>query len=173
MAEQQRTHWRNLFPSNYMGAHSFEKDEIKVLEIAGLTSETLRGSDGKEENCIVVHWSDIHQELPLVLNKTNAENIATATGTQYVEEWPGNPVSLYVKQVKAFGEMKDAVRVGVKSPVDEQIIEHLKRGWAATWKRYTGDDRQELSQAIKEKKEANELTTEFLKNSIKHMIDNG
>jgi hypothetical protein len=173
MAEQQRTHWRNLFPTNYMGAHSFQNGESKVLEIAKLSKETLTGSDGKEEECIVVHWLDIYQELPLVLNKTNAENIATATGTQYVEEWPTNAVSLHVKKVKAFGEMKPAVRVGVKPPTRSEWMESLKNVWHRTFKDYKGEDGDEINATTKAKVKANELTAEFLKNSIKHMIDNG
>lgn len=107
-----KTHWKKLFNPNYMGAYSFEENEQKELRIKSIKVEKVTGRDGKAEDCTVIYFEG--KEKPLICNKTNAKAIAHLTGSDYVEDWVGVVIRLVVKEVRAFGDVVDAVRVDLK-----------------------------------------------------------
>ena len=53
----------------------------------------------------------------MVLNITNMKAITLAHGSPYIEDWVGKSVSVHVEQVKAFGDIWDALRINTKAPV--------------------------------------------------------
>jgi len=65
------------------------------------------GTTDKNVNLLYFQGS----EKPLSLNVTNINAIVTILGTNKVGEWSGKKVTLTVKKVDAFGEIKDAVRI--------------------------------------------------------------
>ena len=73
------------------------------------------GSNGKSEECMVVHFKDADTK-PLICNVTNAKAIEKVAGSGYIEDWAGVPIQLYVTEVSAFGSTVDAVRVRPKRP---------------------------------------------------------
>ena len=108
------THWKRLTNPNYLGAYAFEQGEEKTGTIDHVVSESVMNADGKSEECIVCHFKDKNLK-PLILNKTNCKSITKLTGTPYIENWTGKTITMYVKQVKAFGDITDAVRIREKN----------------------------------------------------------
>lgn len=103
------THWKKLNNPDYLGAYAFERGEEKIATIKNVTRETVTGAEGKKSEETVIHFT---QPLkPLILNSTNAKIIERVLKTPYIEEWTGHNIVLVVREVKAFGETVDAVRV--------------------------------------------------------------
>ena len=103
------THWKKLNNPDYIGAYAFNPGETKTLTIQKVTREIVKGPDGKQEECTIVHWKE--SEKPLILNVTNAKAIQKIAETPYIEKWPGVRVVVGVESVKAFGDIVEAVRV--------------------------------------------------------------
>ena len=108
-----KTHWKKLRNPDYLGAYSFDeapdgKTLDKILTIKSVANETVTGPEGSE-TCMVMRWAE--QEKPLIVNATNAKQIQKLLKTPYIEEWAGHKIQLFATQVKAFGEMTEAVRV--------------------------------------------------------------
>jgi len=70
-------------------------------------------ADGRNEECLVAHLKD---QKPLIVNKTNAKAIAKVAGSNYIEDWKGKQIALYISNVKAFGELVEAIRVRTVPP---------------------------------------------------------
>ena len=109
------THWKQLTNPDYIGAYAFEPNEEKTGTIAYVREEQVIGSDGKKEECIVAHFTE--KELkPLILNVTNCKMISKLYKTPYIEDWAGKRITMRVQQVKAFGDVVDAVRIKPEIP---------------------------------------------------------
>lgn len=111
-----KTHWKKAFNPEYMGAFSFnEGEQEKVVKIKSVSeSVEITGDGGRKEIKPVVFFEGKH--LPLILNRTNSKAITTAVGSPFLEDWAGKSIALYVAQVKAFGDVVDAVRVKSIAP---------------------------------------------------------
>lgn len=128
----EQTHWKKLTNPNYIGSYSLEPGKDLTVEIVSVAKEMVQSSDGKKEECIVATLKD---QKPMILNVTNCKTIATLLETPYIEEWKGKSITLYVQQVKAFGEVVDALRVRAgKAPLPELTPDHAK--WAGAVKYY-------------------------------------
>ena len=109
-------HWRNEFPSNFFGSHLMPANgEDLIVKIKGCGPENLTTTDGSSKRSLVLHFEgDI---LPLVLNKTNARQIAKLLKENDYTKWAGHRIQLYVDhKVKAFGEIVDGIRIRPKLP---------------------------------------------------------
>ena len=109
------THWKKLTNPDYLGAYAFDKGEEKIATIARVGQEIVMGAEGKKEECTVAHFQEPGLK-PMILNATNCKAISKLYGTAYIEEWAGKRIILRVQQVKAFGEVVDAVRVKPEVP---------------------------------------------------------
>ena len=107
------THWKKLTNPNYLGAYAFDQGEEKTVTIDSVTEETVTGHDGKDSDCMVLHFREPDAK-PMILNRTNAKTIEKIAGTPYIEEWAGLKIILVVRTVSAFGSEVDAVRVKLK-----------------------------------------------------------
>ena len=107
------THWKKLTNPNYLGAYAFDQGEEKTVTIESVSEEPVTGSDGREADCMVLHFKELNVK-PMILNRTNAKTIEKITGTPYIEEWKGQKIILVVRTVTAFGSEVDAVRVKLK-----------------------------------------------------------
>jgi hypothetical protein len=103
------THWKKLTNPNYIGAYDLQPGQEVKITIKSVAKELVKGSDGKEESCIVAKLEGTQK--PMILNKTNCKIIAKLLDTPYIEEWTGRSIIIYPAKVKAFGEMVDALRV--------------------------------------------------------------
>lgn len=111
-----QTHWKKLNNPDYIGAYAFERGEEKIVTIKEVTRETITGTGGQKSEETVVHFTQ--NVKPLILNSTNAKIIEKVLKTPYIEEWKGGNIVLVVRQVQAFGEMVDAVRVKMERVAD-------------------------------------------------------
>lgn len=63
----------------------------------------------RDSNVNLIYFKE--SEKPLSLNSTNIKAIVTILGTNKCKDWTGKKIKLAVKTVKAFGDMRPAVRV--------------------------------------------------------------
>lgn len=128
----EKTHWKKLHNPDYIGAYALQPGEEKTLTIKSVGLEMVSGADGKKDQCTVAHF--IEAEKPMILNVTNAKQIAKLHGTPYIEDWSGKKITIYAARVKAFGEEVEALRIRPVLPVDnkpELTPDHPKWGDAA------------------------------------------
>lgn len=108
-----KTHWKKLTDPNYLGAYDFQPNEKRVVTIKNVVQDTIKGHDGKDEECIIAHFES---SKPMILNVTNCKAIAKAHGTNYIEEWEGLKITLFVMMVSAFGSNVEALRIEQTAP---------------------------------------------------------
>lgn len=101
---------------NYLG--SWDLDELPnqeaTLTIARIVDEAVV-TNGKEERCTVCYWTD-KAFKPMILNVTNKKMIAKLYHTKDTEKLAGKAVVIGVEQVKAFGDVHDALRIRKRIP---------------------------------------------------------
>lgn len=114
------THWKALTNPDYLGAYSLEDGQDIILTVGTVTTETVTGPEGKQEECSVIHWKE--KQKPMILNNTNAKMIERLLKTPYIEEWSGHRIQIGVEKVKAFGEVVDALRVRKFLPASLSIL---------------------------------------------------
>jgi hypothetical protein len=100
-----------LFPSKYVKAADLEGRTV-TLTIRGLTVEEM--GHGSEKERVPVLYFEVTKK-GLVLNRTNAVIIAALYGDE-TDNWVGQRISIYPTKVRAFGAMKDAIRVREQVP---------------------------------------------------------
>lgn len=101
-----------LFPSKYLKAGDLRGREVTATIEDIIPRHELKTKEGKEEKPLVMF---LGKDKGLVLNKTNAKAIAGMYGFD-ATQWIGKPITLFAKEVRAFGEIVDAVRVKKKKP---------------------------------------------------------
>lgn len=122
------THFKRLMNPDYLGAYAFEPGQEMTLTIGKVQLEPVMGADGKKEDCIVCHFKE--QVKPMILNATNCKAIAKLYRTPYIENWAGKQIILRVQQVRAFGDVVDALRVKPELPPKPEEIKCSKCGHA-------------------------------------------
>lgn len=101
--------WQKTANKNYMGNWDLPDDgKDIILTIEDVKEELVQNQQGQEKKP-VLHFKG--EFKPLILNTTNMKAIAKACGTDYMDEWVGKNIQLYVDQVPAFGTTTLAVRV--------------------------------------------------------------
>ena len=88
------THWKKLTNPNYLGAYAFAPGEEKIVSIDYVAQESVVGTEGKTDTCIVAH---LVGEKPLILNKTNCKAITKLLKTKI----PGEICEKCGKEIKA------------------------------------------------------------------------
>lgn len=124
------THWKKLNNPAYLGAYSLEAGKDLIVKIKRVGNEIIIGSDGKKEECMLMHLDD---EKPMIVNSTNAKTITKVLETPYIEQWQGKRIQLYSTKVKAFGEVVEALRVRAFLPKVEQSEETITCDGCGEW----------------------------------------
>lgn len=106
-----KTHWKKLHNPDYLGAYSLD-DSTMVVEIKKVEKREIMGADGKKDEAIV---AELVGQKPMILNATNCKTIASLYGN-YIEDWQGKRITLFIANVKAFGTTTEALRVEAKVP---------------------------------------------------------
>lgn len=114
------THWKKLTNPDYLGAYALDEGQELILTISYVREETVTGPDGKKEDCTVIHFAE--KVKPMILNVTNAKTISKIYETPYIENWAGKKIQIYVAQVKAFGDLVDALRIRPFIPKEDEYI---------------------------------------------------
>ena len=109
----EKTHWKKTMNPNYLGSYALEPMQDLVVTITEVKTEAVMNADGRSEDCLVAYLQD---QKPLIVNKTNAKAIAKVAGSNYIEDWKGVTIALYISNVKAFGEVVEAIRVRMTAP---------------------------------------------------------
>ena len=52
------THWKKLTNPNYLGSYAFDPGEEKIVTIDYVCQESVIGSEGRSDSCIVAHLID-------------------------------------------------------------------------------------------------------------------
>ena len=105
---------------NFLGGWSFE-DGDKTLTITDITEREMYDAqtDGTK---VELTLSFAEEQLPMVLNVTNADTIAEVLGTGDWSKWIGQRIIVGTAKVKAFGKIHDAIRVRNQRPATETFI---------------------------------------------------
>ncbi len=113
-------HYKNLFPSDYLGAHDLRGRDVD-LTIRAVVKEEIKTEKGPEMRACV-YFEEVQAKTPpgekekrLVLNRTNGKTIAKMHGPE-VEGWTGKRITLFPTTVDAFGEIKDCIRIRPSAP---------------------------------------------------------
>jgi hypothetical protein len=104
----QKTHWKKTMNPNYLGAYALEPGKDLIATIESVKKEIVKDANGTDAECLVVH---LKGTKPFICNKTNAKAISKATGSNYIEDWAGKTIALYIANVRAFGENVEGLRV--------------------------------------------------------------
>lgn len=106
-----KTHWKKLHNPNYLGSYAFQPGKDIVSTIKMVQNEMVIGSDGKKEECTVMHFAETGIK-PMIVNATNAKQIQKLFKTPYIEEWRGRKIQLYVDcNVRVGKEIVEGIRV--------------------------------------------------------------
>jgi len=94
-----------VFPSNYLKASDLG-DAAPVVTIQKLEIEAIgRNKEMKP----VLYFKG--KDKGLVLNKTNANKIATLVGSRDTDQWRGKKVRLYATETEFGGETVECIRI--------------------------------------------------------------
>ena len=141
-----KTHWKKLTHPDFLGAYALNPDEDMIVTIKSVSEETYVGSGGKTEEGVIMRFEE--NVKPLICNKTNLAAIEKATGTRYIEGWPGKKIALYIDpNVKFMGETVEGLRVRPTPPREEFFCEECGQQIKA----YKGKSPRALSNYTKQK----------------------
>jgi len=114
---ENKTHYKSLRNPHYLGGwalmHGGEAKNM-VVEIISAKKDLVQNGDKKEEAMLL----SFKNQLPMIVNATNAKKIAKVLGSPYIEDWAGKKIELTTAKIKAFGEWHEALRVTDKVPVE-------------------------------------------------------
>ena len=98
------------FPSKYLKASDLQGNNVSVT-IANVVTEDI----GKGEEKLIIYFHG--KQKGMVLNKTNANNIAAIYGPE-TEDWVGQPIVIFEAMVDFQGKTVPALRVRAPQPKD-------------------------------------------------------
>lgn len=101
-----------MFPSEYVAAVEFAGKDV-TLTIKQIEIADLRMVDNTTQKKPVLHFVETPKKL--VLNKTNANQIAELHGSE-ARKWVGKRITLYPTKCQSFGKTVDCVRIRPIAP---------------------------------------------------------
>lgn len=108
LTEAEKTHWREVLQTNYLGSHDLKGKEPTATISKAAKEEVFCPDSGKNEPRLVIYFEKARK--PWICNVTNAKRIADHYGP-HMEDWIGKAITLRTEHVKAFGKTEPAVRV--------------------------------------------------------------
>lgn len=113
-----KTHWKKFFNPEYLGAYSIPEGGSLILTIRQAKQEKVKGSDGKDSDCLVIYFAE-PKTKPMVVNVTNSKTISKLAKSSFIEDWEGVRIEVQVEKVKAFGDLVEGLRVNKMSPPEK------------------------------------------------------
>lgn len=98
----------DAYPSNFLKAQDIEDDTVVTIESVDM--EKI-GDDEKP----IVRFRELNGK-GLVLNKTNAQAISQALGSDETDDWEGQRITLFTTTVTFQGKPIEAIRVKMRKP---------------------------------------------------------
>ena len=114
-----RGDYRKFMDKNYLGSWDVPDGEDLVLTIDHCEQNDVQNERGTEKK-LVLHFKEKNYK-PMILNTVNSESISEAHGSKKVENWKGKRIAIYTEKVKAFGSMRDALRVRSYAPKETEV----------------------------------------------------
>lgn len=110
----EKTHWKKVFNKDYLGSHDLDNGKDLVAVISHVEIREVKDTSGKAEKRNVAIFQN--KVKPMVLNVTNCKSIKKFSGSNYIEDWKDISIQIYSKEVTAFGETVEALRIREKQP---------------------------------------------------------
>jgi hypothetical protein len=114
----EKTHWKKAFDKNFLGSHDLDEGKDLVAVIDHIEVRKVKNNQGEEASKNVAVFKG--KIKPMILNVTNCKIIKRFSGSNYIEDWGDIPVTIYIKNVTAFGEEVEALRIREKQPIMEK-----------------------------------------------------
>lgn len=118
----EKTHWKKVVSDpNFIGEADFEEGEEKVATIARVANAVdVQTAEGKSKKAVVYFAENLK---PMILNVARSKAITKVAGSPYFEDWINVKIQLYIeKNIKAFGDIVNAVRVRATKPIIKNAI---------------------------------------------------
>ena len=123
-----KTHWKIAFDSPYLGSWDLDDYQDLNLIIKEVKKETTEGLK-QNETKNVCYFENANYK-PMLLNAGNSKLIKKLSNSPYIEDWKGVEITLYVKEVKAFGELHDALRIrSVTKIIKKPVLDEKSPKW--------------------------------------------
>jgi hypothetical protein len=163
--EEVKTHWKKMLNYDYLGAYSLDNNQDLTVTITGTARELVKSAQHpKGEDCFTAQFKEV--DKPMILNATNCKTIQGLYGA-FIEDWVGKQVTLYVKDVKAFGTVTDALRIRDFEPKAKNV--DVKGATEILAKAKTLDELKEAYKSLPKDQMNNEEVIEY-KNSLKTIL---
>ena len=96
---------------NYLGSWDLDEQPNRelTLTIEKIVDEKVVTA-GQTEVCTVIYWTDKNFK-PMIANVTNKKTLCKLYKTKDTEKLKGNSVIIGISQIKAFGDIHDALRI--------------------------------------------------------------
>ena len=114
----------NEYFKNFLGGWSFEKGDETLTITAVTTEEMYDNQNGGKKQAPCLHFAE--KELPMVLNKTNADTVARVTGSEIPKDWIGKQITVGQSKIRAFGKESLAIRVRDEKPKAKAVKKATK-----------------------------------------------
>ena len=116
-----KTSWKSNVDYTYLGSYSLAGKVNEVtLTISKVVKEKVTGEGGKVDNCNILYFKESAKDgvevKPMVCNKTNCKTIQALYNSEFIDDWVGKKITIYVSQVKVGREMKDCLRIRNEVP---------------------------------------------------------
>jgi hypothetical protein len=121
--EKEKTHFRKAFNSPYLSSADLVGPTILTIKEVRLEKDHSKRT---KDSFNTIHF--VERDLrrgeklkPMILNATNSKTMATLSGSQFIEDWAGVAISVYVEQNIKFGkDMVDGLRISPVPPKKEK-----------------------------------------------------
>ena len=121
-----KTHWRELLETNFLSGDELPENGI-VVTIEKHYKEKLYSKEaGKKKNFGILKFVGI--DKPLILTNRKANQITTALGSKFVEDWDGKKIHIFPKDEKWFGKNMQVINVK-EANVKKEILNPLHKKW--------------------------------------------
>lgn len=114
MSERLTGDFRKYMDKNYLGSWDVPEGEDLVLTVDHCERNEVQNERGSEKK-LVMYFKE-KEYKPMILNTVNSEAISEAYGSKRVEDWEGKKIAITTEKVKAFGSLKDALRIRPYKP---------------------------------------------------------
>lgn len=107
----EKTHWKKVFNSDYLGSCDLEDGKDLKAVIKNVVVKKVKNTDGKDQDRNVAYFTDANIK-PMVLNATNCKVVKKFAKSPYINDWNNIPVQIYIKDdVRAFGDVTEGLRI--------------------------------------------------------------
>lgn len=122
MSSRLKGDFRKFMDKNFLGSWDVPEGEDLTLTIDHCEQNEVKNERGAEQK-LVMYFKESGFK-PMILNTVNSEAISEAYGSKRVEDWEGKRISITTERVKAFGSMKDALRIRPYKPkITEEVCD--------------------------------------------------